>query len=110
MTGVGYWIGSSFGVFALGFTVFSIAGVTDPRFYRTVVEILILLATFFNQRSPNADNVQMMLGGGDSIKHNVTKVWSVQSKFGKAQSLQILILVFSIFFGTLLRFQWQSVF
>ena len=74
LTGVGYWIGSSFGVFALGFTVFSIAGVTDPRFYRTVIEALIISATFWNQRSPQADNVQMMLGNDNSTKGEVNRV------------------------------------
>ncbi|MDM8541892.1 hypothetical protein QUF90_12460 [Desulfococcaceae bacterium HSG9] len=110
MTGVGCWIGSSFGVFALGFTVFSIAGVTDPVYYRTVVEILILSATFWNQRSPNADNVQMMLGNDNSTKGNVNRVWSVQSIFGKAQNVQVAILVVSIAVVTLLRFQWPGVF
>jgi hypothetical protein len=75
----GRYLGSSWGAFALGLLVLRLARVTDAAVAQTVVEVLILLATLANQRSPNADNPQVLLGGSQSNPANLRAVWSVPS-------------------------------
>ena len=102
---VGLLLGSAWGVFALSFTIFQFAGVTNLAIGRTVVEALILIATFLNQISPNGDNTQMMLDGKNCTVDKVRDIWSVKSWFQlKAGYVQLLFIVIGLSAVTIMRF------
>jgi len=73
---VGKLIGTAWGTFAIGYIFFSISGVEIAQ-GETVVEALILLATWINQSTLSADNVQEMLGSTQCTPATLHAVWSV---------------------------------
>jgi hypothetical protein len=80
---IGRMIGSSWGTFALGLIMLDMLGITDgsrgvpPHIGRTVVEALIVLATWVNQSSPSADNALAMLGPARCTRETINAVWAV---------------------------------
>jgi hypothetical protein len=88
---VGKVLGSSWGIFALGYIFLSVAGVSDHVLGRTMVEALILTATLVNQRSANSDNAQVMLGSERSTKKVLNAIWSVPtfSRYPRIKAIHI---------------------
>jgi len=72
----GMALGSSWGAFALGFLMLQI-GAVPPN--PALLQTLILIATFCNQRSPRADNVLDLLGTEHTSGAAVHSVWSTTS-------------------------------
>jgi hypothetical protein len=72
----GMALGSSWGAFALGFLVLQV-GAVPPR--PALVQVLILIATFCNQRSPRSDNALNLLGAEHASSAAVCSVWSATS-------------------------------
>lgn len=72
----GMGLGSSWGAFAMGFLVLQLFQV-PPHWGLT--QLLILLATFCNQRSPRAGNVLNVLGDEHTTGSAVQAVWSATS-------------------------------
>jgi len=83
------------------------AGVSDPGVGRTVVEALILLATWINQSAPSADNAQVMLGPDKCTHEAMNTVWSVPTfqRYPRlrAKHIQVAIVVLSILLAVILR-------
>ena len=110
---IGRMLGSAWGTFALGLILLDIVGIfksqtDDPSgIGRTIVEALILLATWVNQTSPGADNVQAMLGPAHSTPETVRAVWSVPTipryPAWQAKRVQCGILAVSIAIALLCR-------
>jgi len=73
---IGMALGSSWGAFALGFLLVQMTGGDASP---ALTQALILVATFCNQRSPSADNVLNLLGGGVSNAANLRRIWSTPS-------------------------------
>jgi hypothetical protein len=72
----GMALGSAWGAFTLGFLTLQIGAVSPlPE----LVQVLILIATFCNQRSPRADNVLNLLGTQHMSSAVVRSVWSATS-------------------------------
>lgn len=110
---IGRIIGSSWGAFALGIIVFNMADVNESVVGRTVVEALILLATWVNQSAPSADNAQIMLGPDKCTNEAVNTVWSVPTfqRYPrlKAKYIQGAIVVLSILMAVILRKLWPTI-
>lgn len=73
---IGRLMGTAWGTFTLGLLLFDLSGVQVAR-ADLVVETLILLATWSNQWSLSADNVQMLLGPAHASRHTLRAVRSV---------------------------------
>ncbi len=103
---IGCLIGTAWGTFTLGVLLLRISGL-QLQSVATVVEALILVATWINQSSLNANNVQLMLGPEHCSRETVRAVWAVPT-FPRlpqlqAQYVQYGILVVSIALAVVVR-------
>lgn len=116
---IGRIIGSAWGTFALGLIMLDMLDIADgtrgvpPHIGRTVVEALIVLATWVNQSSPSADNALTMLGPARCTRQAIDAVWAVPTfpryTTLRASRIQYALLGVSIALAWLCRFFWRDV-
>jgi hypothetical protein len=108
--GIGRLIGTSWGTFTIGLLLVSMSGIKIPTI---LVEALILLATWVNQSSLAADNVQTMLGPTQVSRATLTAVWAVPTfpryPALQAQYIQYGLLGVSLGLALVCQYVWPKV-